>query len=522
MVKTKLQSQLGVLTRTVFSLIILAVAVLFFVEFGKKEPINRLKNLEKPKPTVETVAARHHQEGIRFQVDGVVIPFREIRLSPEVAGRVVFKADKCRLGSFVQKGECLFRIDPSEYQLEVRRLEEDLCQAENNIEENLVEINNTQKQIVLSRQQWEIEKRDLSRYESVKDPGVYSASAIDAARQGELVSRNTLLQLENHLRLTQAKKNRLENARDLVQTNLERAELDLRRTEVFAPLDGLVTEYNIEEDCYVQRGTSVITIQDTSCLEIRCSLHMQQIHWLWQTPNRRSADSEKLASGPDQSYRLPQVPVEVRYELDGTKWIWQGYLSHYDGAGLNSNTRMLPCRVTVDRPRVAVRTTADSNFTTKTVPSDKAPPSLMAGMFVQVAIFAAPQIELVRIPETALLPGNAVWTANEGRLSKRQVRVATTTSEGVLVYADQASLQPNDQVIISPLASPTEGLAVNVVQQNLSPESQTPTYQQAIRPNPPIAKSSEANGKDHTAAKSSTLVHPVSTEKRENRNETKP
>ncbi len=59
-----------------------------------------------------------------------MIPFREVNVAAEVSGRVTYKAPGCRAGAPVREGDLLFRIDDREYQLEIKRLEESVEQAE--------------------------------------------------------------------------------------------------------------------------------------------------------------------------------------------------------------------------------------------------------------------------------------------------------------------------------------------------------------------------------------------------------
>ena len=63
-----------------------------------------------------------HEGKLNIEVDGVVVPFRQITLSAEVEGTVLFKEEDCRAGRYVEQGTVLFRIDPRDYELEIRRL----------------------------------------------------------------------------------------------------------------------------------------------------------------------------------------------------------------------------------------------------------------------------------------------------------------------------------------------------------------------------------------------------------------
>jgi hypothetical protein len=84
-------------------------------------------------------------------------------------------------------------------------------------------------------------------------------------------------------------------------------------------------------------------------------------------------------------------------------------------------------------------------------------------MYVSIIVHSKPAVSLYRIPEKALLPGNIIWTATNGKLHRHTIRVATTISDGILFYADSDELSPTDLIVVSPLAAPVEGGNVQVI-----------------------------------------------------------
>ena len=118
---------------------------------------------------------------------------------------------------------------------------------------------------------------------------------------------------------------------------------------------------------------------------------------------------------------------------------------------------MVPCRVKVDDPH-SVRSVGISENSTK-----NPPPTLFSGMYVSIIVHSKPAVSLYRIPEKALLPGNTIWTATNGKLHRHTIRVATTVAGNVLFYADSEKLSPTDLVVVSPLAAPVEGGNVQVI-----------------------------------------------------------
>lgn len=74
---------------------------------------------------VQAVKAFEGLESLDVNITGTVVPFRQVKFGAEIAGRVQFKSDNCRIGRFVQNGDLLFNIDPTDFKLEkeLKRLE---------------------------------------------------------------------------------------------------------------------------------------------------------------------------------------------------------------------------------------------------------------------------------------------------------------------------------------------------------------------------------------------------------------
>jgi multidrug efflux pump subunit AcrA (membrane-fusion protein) len=402
-----------------------------------------------------------HDGSLDFDVDGVVIAYHAIEVPAEVAGRITFRSENCRIGRTVEQGELLLRIDGQDYDLEVSRLEEQFKQAEASIHELEVETRARRRQIKLAEEDLAIKKREVERYERINDPGVYSKSELDAARLKELQARDALQTENDQLELLEAQRERLASASQLVARQLEKAKLDLARTKICSPLRGVITREPIEEGCFVQRGGVVAVIQDTSRMEIKCSLQMRQMHWLWQGSGQGRSPGP---AGP--IYEFPITPVTVVYEIGNVEYRWKGELGDYAGAQVDRQTRMVPCRVYVRNP-------CDFKIVKKHEggPAPAAPPGLMAGMFVTVRVHARPEIRVFRLPESAVQPGGRVWVVRDvvegnpprGRLHEVGVQVAYSHGNTVLAYGSAGRLCAGELIVSSPLSFPREATEVELL-----------------------------------------------------------
>ena len=100
---------------------ILAVGIGGFLLLSR---LSTKKETQEPRdktPIVETVSVKVHNGGLTIEANGVVVPYREITLSAQVAGNITLKADQCRAGKYVAKGKVLLQIDPQDYELDVRK-----------------------------------------------------------------------------------------------------------------------------------------------------------------------------------------------------------------------------------------------------------------------------------------------------------------------------------------------------------------------------------------------------------------
>ena len=472
---------LGIIVQSVISLAIVGGSIFGYFAMGEPEVAKRPPS-RNGAPAVQTLPAERHDQDLRIEVDGVVIPFRQVEIAAEVQGRVASKSENCRKGREVRQDDLLIEIDPRDYQLDVKRLEEELQQADAMIRELEVEIQTAENQKELITQQLAIDTRQLERNQRLSSTAAASQSEIDAAMRAELSTRNTLREITDSQHLLRQRLVRMESGKDLVRANLDKAKLALERTMVYSPLDGVIVDESVEQDGYVQAGSSVIVVQDNSQFDVTCKLHMRQMHWLWQSQpaNQTAAGDQSTSIAQDgttreagestsqlaaatklssSGYDFPEAKAVVRFELEGREYQWSGVLDRFDGAGIDAQTRMVPCRVHIDQP-LNVELVAGVAEPDGLIGKVVQPPALMTGMFVKVHIFVTPPMPLVRVPQKAIQPGDIVWCVRDGTLVSRRVRRAVVEGDDVIAYEEKDGLMAGDLVVVSPLASPFDGKSV--------------------------------------------------------------
>ncbi|WP_153559206.1 efflux RND transporter periplasmic adaptor subunit [Roseimaritima sediminicola] len=399
----------------VIPLAILAVAGGIFWAFGKSTApqrtaedaslAGRMQRL--PRADVQRVKSLEEVGGrLDLSVDGVVVPFREVQVATEVAGTIVYKDPSCEAGNYVEADQLLFRIDDRDYQLEVKRLARVREQEYQALQELDQEVANAQRLLDVASEDLQLRTEELKRLEELPS-GFASKTELDALRRARLQAVQAQVTARNQLELLAKRRTRLEASERLAAVQLEAAELNLQRTEIRSPVSGVIVREDAELNSFVQRGSPIITIEDTSKVEVSVNLRMDQLFWVLDQADAsaQTSSTESLALAAREGYQLPATDATIRYRVSGREDVsyqWQGTLIRYDGIGLDEQTRTAPVRIVVDNPKRFRKPDGSQAVSS-------GPTALLRGMFVDVTLHIHPQTPLVLVPALAMQPGNRVW-----------------------------------------------------------------------------------------------------------------
>ncbi len=440
----------------IISLVIVVMGIAAFVG---------LKSLAKPPATKETknliqrVRTRSVQPYsglLDMEVSGTVVPFREIKIATEVGGRIKKKYPACESGTFVSKGEKLVEIDPEEYQLEIQTLAAEVVQSEKRIEENKRQIEGEESNIELAKQDFLLQRKEFDR--NIRLTNVLSQTELDQAQRALNAAQTQLTNRESNLATLKAGTARLEAALELSKRRLELAQLDLRRTTIVAPDDGVIVREMVQEGDYVAKGTQIATFEDTSQAEVLSNLTTADLEWI----QANAPPTDDLVENNDRRlvYRLPKTNVSI-YDPDEPSVIWQGILERFDGIGRDEVTKTIPCRITIAQPIVETETGLRA---------------LVRGMYVKCRVEVQTSTttsdqELVTFPATGIQPDGVAWLVKDGRIHGVQVEIVDRiekmingkTTEMVIVRSEPGKISVDDQVVAGPLPQPSENAPVELI-----------------------------------------------------------
>ncbi|MFT7631274.1 MAG: multidrug efflux pump subunit AcrA (membrane-fusion protein) [Mariniblastus sp.] len=386
-------------------------------------------------------------------ISGTVVPYREINVSAEVSGRILKKHEIFESGNFVKKGTPLIEIDPEDYKLQLKTGVAELNQSKQFLLETEEEIEGAKRNVEHAENEYKLAEADDDRNQRIKK--ALSSSEIDQSKRSLLTAQTALTTRNNTLLMLKARLNRLQASFELSEAQLERTQLNINKTIIVAPDDGVIVREMVQEGDYVSPGTALVTFEDTSRSEVICNLTPTDLAWV----RKNSPASSEITDSPNQFsvYHIPKTKVSI-YELGDSSVVWEGMLERFDGIGRDESTRTIPCRITIKNP---------------VVQTDAGPRALVRGMFVKCEIVVQTSAEsdkrrFLSFPAEALRPGNEIWTVVDRKLKRHQVEVVDYSermvgkklSKIVVVAAKDGSVSQGDMVVTTPLAQPSEDTAV--------------------------------------------------------------
>ncbi|MCO6491658.1 MAG: efflux RND transporter periplasmic adaptor subunit [Phaeodactylibacter sp.] len=239
------------------------------------------RNQSKPKGekvAVEKAEKRTITE--KVSASGKVFPQTEVKISSDVSGEIVELL--VEEGDSVVSGQLLARIDPDAYQSQVERgvagvntAKAQMANARSQIEQFKAQEKQIEAQLINAR---EIHERNAK----LKKEGVIA----EADYQQSL---SNLRALEANLSAAQANiKAAGESARaakfqvESSEATLKELRTSLRRTDIFSPMNGIVSQLNVEEGERVvgtiqMTGTEMMRIANLNAMEVRVEVSENDI-----------------------------------------------------------------------------------------------------------------------------------------------------------------------------------------------------------------------------------------------------
>lgn len=212
------------------------------------------------------------------RVRGFVVP-----IAPQVAG--VVTDVNVAMNQRVEKGQVLFRIDPDTYELTVKQAEAELEKAGQSVGANTADVSSAQARLVEARASLRSVQSGAERIIAIEDMGVVTQAEVDKAKADIAGAKARII--EAVASLARARENlgaEGSNNADIVSAmaKLEKAQLDLSRSVLYAPGDGGVTNVRVHVGYYANVGQSVMTFISSSDVWLEAYMRENNIEYINQ------------------------------------------------------------------------------------------------------------------------------------------------------------------------------------------------------------------------------------------------
>ncbi|HEV2860904.1 MAG TPA: efflux RND transporter periplasmic adaptor subunit [Pyrinomonadaceae bacterium] len=219
-----------------------------------------------------------------IEATGSLAADEQTDVAPTVGGRVV--AVGVDLGSFVQKGQVIVRLDDADARLRLEQSQAALAQAQSSIRqaEERIGLRSGQRfdatrvaEVGASKAALDLAEKQLRRFEKLLESGDVSRAAYDQQR-----AQRDQLRQQYEAALAQANQSYagVQTARaaaEAARVAVEQAQKGVRDVVVYSPISGYVADRPADLGEYVSTSSKVATIVRTNPLRVRIDIPEQSI-----------------------------------------------------------------------------------------------------------------------------------------------------------------------------------------------------------------------------------------------------
>ncbi len=449
----------GCTSRNLFSLlsavVLLALAggVAGWLVISRPQPPMEPDNLRLPRVQVAAV------EPVRFEEPivgyGTVRPARQVKIIPEVTGRLIEVHPDLAVGNVIRKGELLFRIDARMYESRKSQIEAEIRRLEAELDRHARQEAYLADQLALSESQQELTARAVQRERDLMERGAAVEVDLERTKQRHLAQQEAVQTYRNHLEMIPFLVKETDALLTIKRAQLAEAELNIDHAVIYSPFDARVDAVGAQMSQVVTAHFQIATLTDMEVLELAAAIDPRDLQWV---------DHEAFASAVGAD--IGTAPeAEVVWTLWGREFSWKGRITRLER--LDEATRT--AHVVVEL--------RDVMSIIEQARNEKRMP-LSVGMFCKASLPVEPIEDALVIPRHAIRDGQNVYvfepSADDpavGRLVLKSVPILRASGEQVLVGCSNppaalrellsehtCELNAGDLIIVSPLPKAVPGM----------------------------------------------------------------
>ena len=330
------------LLKIIRSLVVILLALGVFVALIK---LKQKPQKQSPPPQsllVEVMQVKGSSPAMIIKSYGTVRPSETQNIVSEVKGKIVEMSPSFEEGGFIKKDELLIRIDPRSYELAVAQRKKELKQLDAELGRLRQEKINLQVTLEIARTDVKLAKDDKERFSALVKREVAAQAALDQAEQKYLASKRRMQETENMIALIQPRADQLKAQTELSQVRLQEAFLNLERTRIMALFEGRVFEKKAEKGQFVNAGTFLGRVYNTSPLEVEVRISFKDLTWLMESPSH----GDMLGAVSKEFLSDRPIRARIVFNTSDISHTWEGCVARIK-AEIDEKTRTLPLIIEV-------------------------------------------------------------------------------------------------------------------------------------------------------------------------------
>jgi multidrug efflux pump subunit AcrA (membrane-fusion protein) len=404
------------LKRILLPVAIIAIGMFILILLVQTKPEKTVKSMPEKVWRVDTFSADFKTLSPQVTLYGrVETPRNSVLKSALNADVVVVSVLE---GQIVKKGQLLAQLDDTDAALLLAQREAELIQIQASFNSEQQRYKRDTSLLVQQKELLTITEKAVERAKKLQKSNLLSQASLDDAiankQRQVVVLRGLEFDISDHSsRLAQ-----IEAQQNRAQVLLEQAKVELSRTKIIAPFDGLVSQLNVSIGDRVRAGDSVLSIYDNSQLEVRAQIPDR---YMGQVRTMIDNSTSLVASSGADTLSLNRLSGEVQLNSGGVDGLF--------------------------------RFISDN-------------PTPVLGAFIELELTLSPQEHVLAIPSNALYGLDQVYLINDGYLQSTKVeRLGEFKDSDNKKYliVKSPNIQQGDLIVSTQLPNAITGLRVEAV-----------------------------------------------------------
>ncbi len=415
-------------------------------------------------PSVETTPIVGH---------GTVRAKHQVKIVPQVSGKLLQVHEDLAPGKIIPEGELLFAIDSTIYEARLRQAQAEIRQLEAALERSDQEIANLDERIANARQMLTIDENDFDTSKQLyEQERVGTQRDLDMLHQKVLSRKDSLIDLSSRRSVIPHIKTETLAQLDAARARHTQAMHNVESTTILCPFEARVEVVTAYESQVVTAHFSIATLTDMSAFELAVGIDPRELRWLDEAIRPEALEHAEGVAGP---------AVTVHWSLQGQEFVWRGHVTRLERVDEATRT----ARLVVEVRELEMKATVGTG-------SNETGPSLAIGMHCRAELPAEPLEGALLVPRHVIYdnrwvyvfePDPATADPRVGRLGRREVPMLRSIGDDVLVEytgregVEVCELHRGEQIVLSPLVKPVVGMKVRLREERVASVLDEPAIQ---------------------------------------------